>query len=321
MIIQYINPLSRALERMKTVLFKPFDLGKWFTLGFTAFLAALMNSPGGGAGSGNYNIKDGDFDWDAFFYFPYKILEWISAHPFWMSVIIAGLFIVIVLVVILTWLSSRGMFMFLDNVVHNRSLIEKPWQEFKIQGDSLFLWRMAFMIISFLFFIGLTIALFLIAKNIYLGGNDLVSYLMLIGGMTFIGILLFLVVFYIRIFLKDFIVPIMYKTGLTVNDAWRKFLALFGKNAWYFILYGLFIICLYIIVGICVFIVCLLTCCCGFILLSIPYIGSVLMLPVSVAFRAFSLEFLEQFGDEYRIFPVYTDHAVIAGDENINPDA
>ena len=47
----------------------------------------------------------------------------------------------------------------------------------------------------------------------------------------------------------------------------------------------------------------LLTCCIGFIFLIIPYIGSVIMLPVSVTFRSLSLEFLEQFGPDYKIFP------------------
>jgi len=321
MVIQYFNPLSRAFERMKTILFKPFDLGKWFTLGFTAFLAALMNSPGGSGGGGNYNVKDGDFDWDTFFNLPGRIMEWVSNNPFWMAVILAGIFIGIVIVVVLIWLSSRGMFMFLDNVVHNRSLIEKPWREFKTQGDSLFLWRLAFMVITFFIFAGTMIAAFLIAYKNYLEGGSLVSHLMSIMGIVFIGFLMFLAAFYIWLFLDNFVVPIMYKTGLTVNNAWRKFLELLGKHPWHFILYGLYMIGLYIVVVICVIIVGLMTCCCGFILLSIPYIGSVLMLPVSVTFRALSLEYLEQFGEEYRIFPAASDAAGVSLNGNINPIA
>lgn len=319
MAVQYINPLSRAFERMKTILFRPFDLGKWFTLGFTAFLAALMNSPGGTGGGGNYNINDGDFEWDAFFSLPGRIMEWLSAHPFWMAVIIAGIFIGIVIVVLLTWLSSRGMFMFLDNVVHNRSLIEKPWREFKTQGDSLFLWRLAFMIITFMVFAGTMIAAYLLAYKNYLEGGNLFSNIVTILGIAFIGFLLFLAAFYIWLFLDNFIVPIMYKTGLTANNAWRKFLELLDKHPWHFILYGLYIIGLYLIVVICVVIVGLITCCCGFILLSIPYIGSVLMLPVSVTFRALSLEYLRQFGEEYRIFPVAADDDGVSADENVSP--
>lgn len=321
MAIQYIDPLSRAFERMKTILFKPFDIAKWFILGFTAFLAELMNSPGGNGGSGNYNMKGGDFEWEAFFTLPGRIMEWISNNPFWTSVIFAGIFVVIVIVVVLTWLSSRGMFMFLDNVVHDRSLIVKPWHEFKTQGDSLFLWRLAFMVITFIIFAGTMIVVYLLAYQSYFEGGNLFSNLISILGVLFIGFLLFLVVSYIWLFLNNFVVPIMYKTGQTVNNAWRKFLDLLNKHPWHFILYGLYIMGLYIVVAICVIILGLITCCCGFILLSIPYIGTVLMLPVSVTFRALSLEYLEQFGEEYRIFPVVSDNAGVPADVNIDPVA
>jgi hypothetical protein len=57
------------------------------------------------------------------------------------------------------------------------------------------------------------------------------------------------------------------------------------------------------VIIICIIILGLLTCCLGFILLIIPYIGSVITLPISYTFRAFSLEFLEQFGPEFKLFP------------------
>ena len=41
MTIQYIEPLNRAWGRMKTALFKPFDIHKWFVVGFNAFLAGI----------------------------------------------------------------------------------------------------------------------------------------------------------------------------------------------------------------------------------------------------------------------------------------
>jgi len=211
------------------------------------------------------------------------------------------------------WLSSRGMFMFLDNVVYNRSLIEKPWREFKTRGDSLFLWRLVFGVITFFISIGFLVAAFLIARNIYYSGSGFNSILLLILGMVCISLPLFLIIFFISLFLKDFVVPIMFKTGLTVNDAWRRFLTLLGRHPWHFILYGLLVICLWILVGIGIIIGGVLTCCCGFILLMIPYIKSVLLLPVSVTFRAFSLEFLEQFGDEYKIFPMDSGDAGPAG--------
>jgi hypothetical protein len=317
MTIQYIAPFSRAWKRMVMILFKPFSLGKWFALGFTSFLAGLLQT--GRGGNGNYRFSKGDFDWGEFYDLPWKITEWLSQNPIWTAVIMVGLVIVIVLFVVLAWLSSRGMFMFLDNVVHNRSLIEKPWREFKTIGDSLFLWRLVFSVICFIISIGLAAVAFFIFRGIYFSGNGPVSYLMLIPAGVLIGLLLFLVIAYISMFLNNFVVPIMYNSGLTANDAWRRFLILFGKHPWHFIFYGLFIFGLYILVGIGIIMCGLITCCCGFILLMIPYIGSVLVLPISVTFRALSLEYLEQFGDEYKIFPAGSGDSVITADGNMNP--
>jgi hypothetical protein len=56
-------------------------------------------------------------------------------------------------------------------------------------------------------------------------------------------------------------------------------------------------------VVICVIIACLLTCCIGFLFLIIPYINAVVLLPISYAFRAFSVEFLGQFGPGFVLFP------------------
>ncbi|HLX94273.1 MAG TPA: hypothetical protein VKU37_00855 [Verrucomicrobiae bacterium] len=42
--ISVAEPVSPALEQVKRVLFRPFDLGKWFTIGFCAWLAQLGES-------------------------------------------------------------------------------------------------------------------------------------------------------------------------------------------------------------------------------------------------------------------------------------
>ncbi|MCK7479509.1 MAG: hypothetical protein M0C28_20810 [Candidatus Moduliflexus flocculans] len=52
MTIQFLEPLHRAWNRMKIALFKPFDLHKWFVVGFTAFLAGDDGRCTGGSGGG-----------------------------------------------------------------------------------------------------------------------------------------------------------------------------------------------------------------------------------------------------------------------------
>ena len=37
--VSVIDPIGPAIERVRTVLFRPFDLGKWLVIGFSAWLA------------------------------------------------------------------------------------------------------------------------------------------------------------------------------------------------------------------------------------------------------------------------------------------
>jgi hypothetical protein len=47
----------------------------------------------------------------------------------------------------------------------------------------------------------------------------------------------------------------------------------------------------------------LVTCCCACCLMALPFLGTVLLLPVLVFKQAYSLYFLAQFGPEYDVFP------------------
>ena len=304
--ITYSDPLSRGWNRMKKALFQPFNLSKWFTVGFTAFLAALLDgaSPGG-SGSHNYSerYKNQRFDWDEFTNYPNIAWEWLMEHTLWFSLIIIGIFLLIVVSIVLTWLSSRGKFMFLDNVIHDRAEVVKPWHEFKQQGNSLFIWRLVYgFICFFLIVLSLGISVVVIV-NLFTGYAEIPVKVFSILGLIIQFIILVVLMSFISLFLNDFVVPIMYKNKITTSKAWFKFLPILSRHLGHFILYGLFIFVLMILVIISVILFGLFTCCIGFLFLIIPYIGSVILLPISYTFRAFSVEFLEQFGDDFTIFP------------------
>ncbi len=307
MTIAYINPLSRAWSRMVKALFRPFDLHKWFVVGFTAFLAGLTDWNGGGGSGGD---GKGDADWGDVLDFPYIAWDWLLDHPGWFTLIIMGLFLLIAVAILLIWLSSRGKFMFLDNVVHDRAQVTKPWHDYKTLGNSLFIWRLCFGFICFVFIILFLIFCYTVLLNLYESYFPRQITILYIMGMVFVGLSIFIIIGYIALFLNDFVVPIMYKNNITTIPAWGQFLPLFGKHWLYFLLYGILMFFLYIFVVICVIIAGLLTCCIGILLLIIPYISSVITLPISYTFRAFSLEFLEQFGPEFTLFPKTEDTSV-----------
>lgn len=305
--IEYFEPLSRAWDRMTAALFKPFNLGKWLGLGFTAFLAGLLDGHTSGSGS---RFRGGrDVDWGNVVDFPYTSWGWLMEHAVWFFLIILGIAAVSAVIIILIWLSSRGKFMFLDNVVHERARVTQPWHQFKMEGNSLFLWRLTFGIICFVVIILFLIRGFFIATQIYKYGFH-AGVLMTIVRMALLVMPVAIIIAYISLFLNDFVVPIMYINKVTASQAWRLFLPLFLKHWFSFILYGLLVLMLYVFFIVCVVLVGFFTCCLGFILLAIPYIGSVVILPISYTFRTFSLEFLEQFGPSYTIFPRPEDSAM-----------
>jgi hypothetical protein len=301
--INYFDALSRAWNRMVTALFRPFDPGKWFVIGFTAFLAGLIDGHnGGGGGGGSRHRFHRHHDFGDALAFPGIAWEWLMDHPGWFALIILSVFFIIALVVVLTWLSSRGKFMFLDNVVFNRAKVTQPWREFRKQGNSLFLWRLGFGLVILAAIALFLIQAFYIASDIYYDGFS-PRFIAPMIGMGLLFFVFILVIAYISAFLNNFVIPIMYKNRISTTQAWHRFLSIFSQHWIYFLLYGIFVLVLFIVAVFGAIIAGLLTCCIGILFLIIPYIGSVVTLPISYTFMALGPEFLVQFGPEFDIFP------------------
>jgi hypothetical protein len=285
---------------MTKALFHPFDLRKWFVVGFTAFLAGLTDCHGGNGGG---NSGRGRVNWDDVIYFPQKAINWLGDNPHWFALILIGLFFLFLLVMLITWLSSRGKFMFLDNVVHDRAQVASPWYEYRREGNSLFLWSF---FVGLLFF-GVIVVYLIFGYGFLLGIYEFYwDPVELIGPAILVGLGLFLIIMvgvFIELLLVDFVVPLMYRGRTRVLAGWGAFLSLFGRNFFYFLGYALFMVGLSIFIFIIVIAAIILTCCIGLIFLIIPYISSVFLLPINYTLRAFSVEFLEQFGPQYQIFP------------------
>lgn len=302
MTIRYIEPLNRAVERATQICFRPFDLGKWFVLGFACWLARLTQG-GGGGGTTGWDIPIGDREAEGAVEMP----AWLeSIEPEALFGGVALLFVIgcvaiflLVILPLLLWISSRSEFIFLDDVVHDRAEIKAPWHEFRVEGNSLFLWRLGFIAVIL---IGVALAAAPLVLYLVRFGEDMPS--MPIALLLLCPILLCVVgIIYVDLFLRSFVVPIMYKERLKTNAAWRRFAPVLKARLGSFVLYGLWLLLLLIGLGFAILILVVVTCCIAGILLIIPYIGTVLLLPVYVALRALSLEFLAQFGDGFKIFP------------------
>ena len=99
--------------------------------------------------------------------------------------------------------------------------------------------------------------------------------------------------------LHDFVVPIMYIRRVTVREAWLEFRDSFlSGHIGLFILYAIF----QIVIGMAIGIIAALMICLTLCLAALPYLGSVILLPLTVFMRSYSLYFIEQFGSEWRVF-------------------
>jgi len=302
--IAYLAPLERAWGRMVGQLFRPFDLAHWLVLGFACWLSQLA---GGGGPSFNFNVPASVFEDDAdaatLGGLSGGLPDWFDPEnlvaPAAIGCLVLFLLLLLVLIPVLMWLSARGQLIFLDGVVHRRAEIVRPWKEFRREGNSLFLWQLGFLlvvIVSAVVVMAPGIVLLVVAEK---AGDGLLPGLLVLAvpfAAWLVGVL------YIGFFLTAFVVPIMHRERLRTNAAWRVFLPLLRAEWPRFLLVGLFVAALYVLVAIAIVIAGFATCCVLFIVLIIPYVGTVAMLPLFVTYRAYTLEFLAQFSPRFDFF-------------------
>jgi hypothetical protein len=271
-------------------------------MGFTAWLASLAE---GGTSSSNLGFEYGpdleDGDWAGLVTNTAErsrqLLE--SGLEFFLVAVLFALAVMFVL--LLLWLSARGSFLFLDNVVHNRARVSNPWRRYARLGDSYFLWRILFTLVTLVLVGSLTLASVLMMVPLLDEGVARGIGIMGLVVCVSLAILLGLAAAYVSLLADHFVVPLMYKHDLNVTAAWRLFLPLLQEQLSSFILYGFFYLALYIAVVIGVVMIAVMTCCIGLLIIAIPYLGTVLLLPLYVTSRGLGLEFLAQFGSEYSL--------------------
>ncbi|MES0447167.1 MAG: hypothetical protein ABUJ92_11530 [Desulfobacterales bacterium] len=304
--VSVIEPIGPAFEKVKTILFSPFDLRKWFVIGFCAWLAFLGSgggNGGGGRGGGPPDVHEGFGQAKVFVL---ENLGWI------IPVALIGVMLIIVLWLVSTWLSSRGRFMFLHCVAENKAEVKVPWAKFRQHANSLFLFRIVLGLIGFAV-IGLPclLAVGLIAITIANNGSVAAAVLGIVVIVLMI-VAISIVFALIGKFTMDFVVPIMFLRTTSCTAGWREFLTILSVNKVRFVLYILFQIVIAIAIG-AIFSIgfCIGCClCCVSLLLLIPYIGTVILLPVLVFKRAYSLLYLGQFGPEFDVFKPGTETAI-----------
>ena len=307
--ISVIDPISPAIEHVRLMLFKPFDLSKWLIIGFCAWLAQLGRGGGGGGGGNGWKeyghggpvmetIKDG-------------ILAHLAVIIFVAAIVIP---IVIIIAVVLCWLRSRGQFMFVHCVAGNKAEVVVPWNKFARHGNSLFLFRLVLGFIGFLV-IGIPIAASVFAGFVMCATGFNPAAIIGLTGAIFVVVVVAVLLGLIAKFTTDFVVPIMFLHTESSVAGWKQCLALISGNKAQIALYILFqiVICMVIafivlaiyLLGFCC---CCLSCCIS-LLLIVPIFNLIVLYPIVlillplIAFkRAYSLFYLRQFGTQFDVF-------------------
>jgi len=294
--IAFFEPLNRAWARMKHILWQPFDLAKWLVLGFSAWLAGLADGAGGGGWK--YVLDDEDFSRRYHLDTGGDALRGAGEALIWLPIIFVVIMAIAAILLLILWLSSRAKFIFLDNVIHDRARIVEPWHRLRDLGNSLFLWRLGYVVACGL--IVLVLLLLFFAPAATLSFSDALaglSYAAMVFGVL-IMICLGIVAAFIALLLEGFVIPIMYKFDLKATEAWKYFLPWIRSQPLSFFLYGLFVLALGFVVVVFFGLMCVLTCC----IVVLPYVGTVILLPVWVTYRLFSVEFLAQFDSGFDLF-------------------
>lgn len=289
--VRIIAPFDEAVTLTRNILFRPFVFEKWAVIGFAAFLVHArfpFFNFNGGRWKGSRHLH-GQF---------HHLPVWF--WPLLATAILLGL----ILGLLLMWISSRGRFVFLDNIVRNRGAIVAPWKEYRREGNSFFLFSLVLRIVLVL------ISIFALVPLIIYGvrHRSLDASAILLRVFPMVAFIIVLAVLLNA--LLSLVAPIMFRRRSGAVAAFQDLLGLMANNATSFILYFLALIGLGLAVSFLTLLFICLTCCLLGCLLAIPYVGSVIFLPVQMCLTAYQLLFLRQFGAKYDVWFTETRVAV-----------
>jgi len=284
--ISLMDHVGPSIDHTKAILFAPFDLNRWLAIGFCAWLASL--GQGGGSG-GNQNSNEVNEVVN-------RVQDFLTANP---MIVVACFVLAIVLVVLVIWVSSRGRFMFYHCVLYNSDQVIHPWHYYQHLAGSLFRFRLVLAAVGMVFGFAVVAILANFGINLQTGNFSMAwpRLLPLFPLALFpLGLLI------CAVLTNDFVIPIMHKHTLTCTAAWSRLWVLITAYTLHIFLYLLFKAVIHVALVTALIFVTLTTCgfaCCLFLL---PYVGTVLLLPVPTFKRAFSLHYLRQFGPDFDLF-------------------
>ena len=285
-----IDALGEAISHMRQKLF-PFSFLGWITLGFVS----LLDSCGASSGGGSVQNKMGD---PRVIENPGRLIEnvfgWIASHMLW---VVLGLMAIMVVSLIVMWVRSRAIFVYIDDVSSGRFDLIRPWSQHGALADSFFavslvLQGAMFIVVVMILALGAFFVIWARAHQ-WAGAGIALGALPIL----FLFLLSVLVGVLLGIVLRDFVAPIQMARNIGAQEAGGVFFSILSANFGLFFGYAVLKFAVWMAATIVMFVGMCLTCCIG----AIPLINQTLFQPVYYAERAWSLKLLAQMGED--VFP------------------
>lgn len=307
--------MGPAWETMKRILFRPFNIGTWFSFGFVFFLQSCMEGGGGGnnlrmpnmgGSSGGHGGGSGGSSGDTgnnLAGLAHDLLHSMGGADglpeTGVILIIAAIACVVAipLIILALWLGTRGQMMAIRSVAIGQAQIGEQWNATREAGGKLFKFHLAMSGIGLVVFLPIIGGGALLALPVIKDGAPIESILAAIIGLAVVALLLMIPLFLVNAMARNFVAPIMLKHGLGAREGWKRFWAV-GKNH----VGGIFVFyVMRVLVGIGAGIVGIvagfLTCCLGFL----PVLHQTLMAPYYVFERAWTLEVLASMSPDFDV--------------------
>jgi uncharacterized membrane protein YgcG len=302
--------MGPAWETMKRMLFRPFNIGTWFSFGFIFFLQSCIEGGGGGGnnlrlpntsgagGHGGGGGSHGGTSNDLAGLFHDLVGSGSGDLPDTGLIVIIAVVACVVaipIVILALWLGTRGQMMAIRTVASGQASIGDQWNATRDAGSKLFKFHLAMSGIGFLFTLPLAGGGVLLAMPVIRDGAPIESILPALIGLGVVLVLLMIPFFLVNAMARNFVAPIMLKHGIGAREGWVRFWAV-GKQH----VGGIFLFyVMRVLVGIGAAVVGvlagLLTCCLGFL----PVLNQTLMAPYHVFERAWTLEVLASMSPDF----------------------
>jgi hypothetical protein len=250
--IKMTTLIGNSFDRTIEILFRPFSVKKWLRLLLIAFLAGAIaagNGPGGGGGNpppekkkpvetaakqAGVSERTDKIESETTAAGTEKFPE--SAKRLTAILFIIGAVLFIIALILLTWISARLKFIWLNAIVKNTTEVIEPYSRHAAEANSLFKFSMVLLVlfIAFLGLLGFSTLVLMALRGVFskefVWSVPTALKIFLIPGLLFLTAILTLLT--LAFFFDHFIIPIMAFDKLRAIPALRKFGRIFLADWW-----------------------------------------------------------------------------------------